>query len=62
MGAVVQAHPSPLPAVQAWLRDRQWWEQRVRMIGEAAELHGGPIGMEDETPPRVNTGELVEPR
>jgi hypothetical protein len=61
MGTVVQAHPSPLPAVQAWLRDRLRWEERVRMIGEAAELHGGPIEME-EPPLGANEAELVEPR
>jgi hypothetical protein len=50
IGAVAAAHPSVLPAVQEWLLDRLRWEDRLRMIGAAAALHGGPIEMGDATP------------
>jgi len=45
--AVPAAHPTPLAAVQAWLADRMWWEDQIRMIGAAAALHDAPIELDE---------------
>jgi hypothetical protein len=43
------ANPSVPGRVRAWLSERLWWEDRVRMMAHAAALRGGPLEMADET-------------
>ncbi len=47
IGAVSAAHPSILPALQDWLRERLWWEDRLRMMAEATALQGTPVELGD---------------
>jgi hypothetical protein len=40
---------SSVPAeVRAWLYERRWWDDRLRLMAQAAALRGGPIEMADE--------------
>jgi hypothetical protein len=43
------ANPSVLGGVRAWLSERLWWENRIRMMAHAASLRGGALEMADET-------------
>jgi hypothetical protein len=41
-------HESIPPGLLAWLCERRWWDDRVRMMAQAAALSGGPLEMADE--------------
>ena len=42
-------HDSIPPGVLAWLGERLWWDDRVRMMAQAAALHAGPLEMTDDS-------------
>jgi hypothetical protein len=50
-------HAHVPPGVRAWLRERLRWDDRMRMMAQAAALRGGPLEMAEE----VTADEPIEP-